>query len=144
MKMDREDIMRILPHRPPFLFLDEILEFEKGKSISGRVTVTGNEFFFQGHFPGKPILPGVIMIEMMAQLGAVAVLSTVSNRWMYLSQCERVKFRRVVQPPADLHLFMEMLRQRSNYGTAWTWIEKEGKRVCEGKLSYALVEKENG
>jgi 3-hydroxyacyl-[acyl-carrier-protein] dehydratase len=100
-----EDLIKVLPHRYPFLLVDKILELEPGKRIVGIKNVTANEPFFQGHFPGKPIMPGVLIVEAMAQVGGVLAgfstpdfLGKEGNRLIYFMSIDKVKFRRPVIP----------------------------------------------
>jgi beta-hydroxyacyl-ACP dehydratase FabZ len=109
-----EDIKRILPHRYPFLLVDRILSYELGKRITGLKNVTTNEPFFQGHFPKLPIMPGVLIIEALAQVGGIlALLSTpeqLGNRFLFLSGLDKVRFRKPVVPGDQLILEIETLR----------------------------------
>lgn len=142
MKLNREEIEKIIPHRDPFLFLDAIVSFDPNSMIVAEKSLTGDEWFFGGHFPGNPVLPGVIMVEMMAQVGAVGILAQEKGKWMYLVGCERVRFKALVTPPVRLTIASEIGPRRRNFGKAPTWIERDGKKVCEGILAYALVPKD--
>ena len=101
-------IESIIPHRDPFLFLDEVLELEPGVRVVARKLVRGDEWFFPGHFPGRPIMPGVIMVEALAQAGAIAALSLEENRGKLalFAGIDDVRFKRIVEPGrrADAHL----------------------------------------
>ena len=110
-----EDIMQVLPHRYPFLLVDRILEIEEGKRIVGLKNVTINEPFFQGHFPGHPIMPGVLIIESMAQVGGMLLMHTIadpSSKVVYFLSLDNVKFRRPVKPGDQLRIEMEVLQIR--------------------------------
>lgn len=110
-----EDIMQVLPHRYPFLLVDRILEIEEGKRIVGLKNVTINEPFFQGHFPGHPIMPGVLIIESMAQVGGMLLMRSIadpSSKVVYFLSLDNVKFRRPVKPGDQLRLEMEVLQIR--------------------------------
>ena len=110
-----EDIMQVLPHRYPFLLVDRILEIEEGKRIVGLKNVTINEPFFQGHFPGHPIMPGVLIIESMAQVGGMLLMRTLadpSSKVVYFLSLDNVKFRRPVKPGDQLRIEMEVLQIR--------------------------------
>lgn len=110
-----EDIMQVLPHRYPFLLVDRILEIEEGKRIVGLKNVTINEPFFQGHFPGHPIMPGVLIIESMAQVGGMLLMRTIadpSSKVVYFLSLDNVKFRRPVKPGDQLRIEMEVLQIR--------------------------------
>src|SRR5260221_12909515 len=102
----RDVIETIIPHRDPFLFIDEVLELEPGVRVVARKSVTGDEWFFPGHFPGRPIMPGVIMVEALAQAGAVAVLSEEENRGKIalFAGIDDVRFKRIVEPGVQLTL----------------------------------------
>jgi UDP-3-O-[3-hydroxymyristoyl] N-acetylglucosamine deacetylase/3-hydroxyacyl-[acyl-carrier-protein] dehydratase len=110
-----EDIMQVLPHRYPFLLVDRILELEEGKRIVGLKNVTINEPFFQGHFPGHPIMPGVLIIEAMAQVGGMLLMRTVqdpASKVVYFMSLDNIKFRRPVRPGDQLRLELEVLQTR--------------------------------
>jgi 3-hydroxyacyl-[acyl-carrier-protein] dehydratase len=113
--IDVKGIMEILPHRYPFLLVDRINEFEKGKSITGIKNVTMNEPFFQGHFPGEPVMPGVLILEAMAQVGSIlACLSDpeMMGRLAFFAGVDKARFRRVVRPGDQLVLRLEMIKQK--------------------------------
>ena len=103
-------IETIIPHRDPFLFLDEVLELEPGVRVVARKPVTGDEWFFPGHFPGRPIMPGVIMVEALAQAGAIAALSLEENRGKLalFAGIDDVRFKRIVEPGDELTLTCEL------------------------------------
>jgi UDP-3-O-[3-hydroxymyristoyl] N-acetylglucosamine deacetylase/3-hydroxyacyl-[acyl-carrier-protein] dehydratase len=110
-----EDIMQVLPHRYPFLLVDRILEIEEGKRIVGLKNVTINEPFFQGHFPGHPIMPGVLIIESMAQVGGMLLMRTIadpSSKVVYFMSLDNIKFRRPVRPGDQLRLELEVTQIR--------------------------------
>ena len=110
-----EDIMQVLPHRYPFLLVDRILEIEEGKRIVGLKNVTINEPFFQGHFPGHPIMPGVLIIESMAQVGGMLLMRSIADpasKVVYFMSLDNIKFRRPVKPGDQLRLELEVLQQR--------------------------------
>ena len=113
--IDVKGIMEILPHRYPFLLVDRIVEQEKGKSITGIKNVTFNEPFFQGHFPGEPVMPGVLILEAMAQVGGIlACLSDAEmiGRLVYFAGVDKARFRRVVRPGDQLVLKLELIKQK--------------------------------
>ncbi|MCM8800932.1 MAG: bifunctional UDP-3-O-[3-hydroxymyristoyl] N-acetylglucosamine deacetylase/3-hydroxyacyl-ACP dehydratase [Candidatus Omnitrophica bacterium] len=142
-EIDAETIMKILPHRPPFLFVDKIISLEKGKRAVGVKNVTINDYFFKGHFPGRPVMPGVLIIEAMAQVGGVMMLSLQENhgKLAYFLAMDNVKFRKTVVPGDQLLLEVEAIRVRSKSGQvhAKAWVE--GKIVAEADLIFALVER---
>jgi beta-hydroxyacyl-ACP dehydratase FabZ len=118
MGMTFQDIQHILPHRYPFLLVDKIIEQDE-KHIVGIKNVTSNEPFFQGHFPGFPVMPGVLILEAMAQVGAVFFLENVEdreNKIVYLAGIDHAKFRKPVLPGDQLRLELELLRLRKNSG----------------------------
>lgn len=113
--IDVKGIMEILPHRYPFLLVDRIIELERGKSITGIKNVTFNEPFFQGHFPGEPVMPGVLILEAMAQAGGIlACLSDqeMIGRLVYFAGVDKARFRRVVRPGDQLVLRLELIKQK--------------------------------
>ncbi|MFH1640833.1 MAG: 3-hydroxyacyl-ACP dehydratase FabZ, partial [Candidatus Omnitrophota bacterium] len=140
--LDREAIMRILPHRPPFLFVDKITRLELGKRATGIKNLTMEDDFFKGHFPGKPIMPGVLIVEAMAQVGGVMMLAPEENRGKlaYFLAAENVKFRRTVIPGDELTLEVEADKIKSRTGKVRARAFVEGKLVAEADLMFALVD----
>ena len=117
-EMDITQIMKVIPHRYPFLLIDRIMELEEGKRAVGIKNVTMNDYFFQGHFPGHPVMPGVLIVEAMAQVGGVVMLSKAENRGKlaYFMSIDSAKFRQPVFPGDQLKLEVEVLRVRSKTG----------------------------
>lgn len=141
---DINAIQRILPHRYPFLFVDRIVEFEAGKRIVGIKNVTGNEEFFQGHFPGHPIMPGVLIIEAMAQTGGIMLLNgeeNPDNKLVYFMGMDKVRFRKPVLPGAQLVFELDLLRRRATsckmYGKALV----DGEVVAEAEMMAAIMDR---
>ncbi len=142
-----EEILAILPHRPPFLLIDRILELEEGVRAVGLKNVTINEPFFVGHFPGRPIMPGVLIVEMMAQMAGIMLLTLPENagKLSLLAGVEKARFRKPVLPGDTLVATVSLLRARGNIN----WVKAEtrvnGVLVCEAELSFPLVDDdENG
>jgi len=137
------EIMNILPHRYPFLLVDRIIHMEKGKKAIGIKNVTINDYFFQGHFPQKPIMPGVLIIEAMAQVGGVLMLAQAENRGKlaYFLAADKVKFRRTVVPGDQLVLEVVSGKIKSKTGQVHTRALVGGSVVAEADLRFALVDK---
>lgn len=139
--LDINEIMERIPHRYPFLLVDKILEIEEGKRAVGLKNVTINEPFFQGHFPGYPVMPGALILESLAQVGAVAVLSLPENKGklgMFVG-IDKFKFKSQVKPGDTLTLEAEMLQMRMNIGKAKVKASVDGKMVAGGEISFAIV-----
>jgi UDP-3-O-[3-hydroxymyristoyl] N-acetylglucosamine deacetylase / 3-hydroxyacyl-[acyl-carrier-protein] dehydratase len=139
-----EEIMRVLPHRYPFLLVDRILELERGKRIVGLKNVTINEPFFQGHFPGHPIMPGVLIIEAMAQVGGVLLLGAVpepENRVVYFTTLNNVKWRRPVKPGDQLRFELELLQVRGPVAKMSAVARVDGEVVAEAEMGAMVRER---
>ena len=135
----RDVIESIIPHRDPFLFLDEVLELEPGVRVVARKLVRGDEWFFPGHFPGRPIMPGVIMVEALAQAGAVAVLSEEQNRGKLalFAGIDGVRFKRLVGPGDELNLSCEVEKARGPIGRGRVVARVGGELAVRGTLTFA-------
>ncbi len=139
---DIKTIMSILPHRYPMLLVDRITELEPGKRACGYKNVTANEPYFTGHFPGNPLMPGVYMIEALAQLGGMIVLAAgdAVNKTPYLVGIEKAKFRRPVVPGDCLRMETTIMKARSGIGWVEARASVDDKPVCEAVLMYTIVE----
>src|SRR3954453_16144102 len=138
--MDITQIKEILPHRYPFLLVDRILEVEEGKRAVGIKNVTANEEFFNGHFPDYPVMPGVLIVEALAQVGAVAMLIKEENkgRLAFFAGIDSCRFKKQVRPGDQLRLEVEMTRVRGSVGKGKGVATVDGEIVCEAELIFAL------
>ena len=141
-QMDVNQIMQILPHREPFLFVDRILYLEKGKKVVGIKNVTINDYFFRGHFPGKPVMPGVLILEAMAQVGGVMMLSLPENRGKlaFFLTINNVKVRKTVVPGEQLVFEVNAGKIKTKTGILHGTASVDGKIVAEADLMFALVD----
>ncbi|KJR97406.1 MAG: hypothetical protein VR68_12860 [Peptococcaceae bacterium BRH_c4a] len=140
MGLDINEIMKIIPHRYPFLLIDRILELDPGKKAVGLKNVTVNEPFFQGHFPGFPVMPGVLIIEAMAQVGAVAVLSMpeMEGKLALFAGIDGARFKRQVAPGDRILLEVEILKIRGAIGKGRGLARVDGQLAAEAELMFAL------
>lgn len=136
-------IEAIIPHRYPFLLVDRIIEMEPMKRAVGIKNVTANEQFFQGHFPGKPIMPGVLLLEAMAQVGGIAMLydEEYRGKLAVFAGIDRVKFRRPVVPGDQVRMVAELVKVRGTMGKVWAEAFVDGELVAEGEFLFALTSK---
>ncbi|WP_406677570.1 3-hydroxyacyl-ACP dehydratase FabZ [Moorella sp. ACPs] len=141
--MDLTAIQKVLPHRYPFLLVDRILAVEAGRRAVGQKNVSGNEWYFSGHFPGQPVMPGVLIMEALAQVGAVALLSLpeFQGRVVLFGGMDGVRFRRQVVPGDVLKLETEIIKLKGRVGKGYgrAWVEEE--LAAEGELLFAVGEK---
>jgi 3-hydroxyacyl-[acyl-carrier-protein] dehydratase len=138
-----EQIQQLLPHRYPFALVDRIIEYVPGKKAVGIKNVTFNEPHFQGHFPGRPIMPGVLIVEAMAQVGGVVLsqLPDVEQGLFMFAGIDKVRFRRPVVPGDRLVMTVELLCvKRRRFGKVEARTEVDGQRVCEGELMFSIVD----
>lgn len=141
--LDIQQIKEIIPHRYPFLLVDKVLEVEEGKRAIGMKNVTANEEFFNGHFPDYPVMPGVLIVEALAQVGAVAMLKKEENRGRlaFFAGIDNCRFKRQVLPGDQLRLEVEMTRVRGAIGKGKAVATVNGEIVCEAGITFALGDK---
>jgi len=140
-----EDIIRFLPHRYPFLLVDRVLDLKPGKSIIALKNVTCNESFFQGHFPEIKIMPGVLIVEAVAQAGGVLLYNSMpepEKKLVVLSKIQKVKFRRVVVPGDQLKLEVEIVKLRGKICQVMGKATVEGEVVAEGEIIATVLDRE--
>ena len=142
MELNIDQIEDLLPHRYPFLLVDKITACEPGQSAKGIKCVTANEPFFQGHFPGYKVMPGVLIIEALAQVGAVAILTVPENRGKLalFGGIKNARFKQQVRPGDVLELECELTAQRGPVGFGTATAKVNGKTVCKAELTFALTE----
>ena len=135
-----EEIQKILPHRYPFLLVDRIVEMEPGKHIVGLKNVTVNEPFFQGHFPGKPVMPGVLIIEAMAQVGAAGILSLpeFQGKIALFAGIDKARFRRQVVPGDQLRIEVNVIKLRGSVGKSEAKAYVGGEIAAEAELMFGI------
>ncbi len=144
--MNIHEIMDFLPHRYPFLLIDRILEFEENKRIVGMKNVTINEPFFQGHFPGHPIMPGVLLLEAMAQTGGVMALKSLpegeaKKKVLYFMSIDKAKFRKPVIPGDQVRFELELIKNRGNIKSFKAQAKVDGAVVAESEMMAMIVDK---
>ena len=142
MTLNIEQIKEIIPHRYPFLLIDEVTELEPGVSVTAKKYIKPDEDWFRGHFPGNPVQPGVLMIEMLAQAGAVCALCLPENRGKiaYFAGIDKARFRGVVKPGDTLELHVEMTRKVGPIGYGKAVATVAGKRVVTAEISFAVAD----
>ncbi len=142
MELNAQQIQALIPHRYPFLLVDRVIELEPGVRAVGLKNVSANEPYFQGHFPGYPIMPGVLLVEALAQVGVVVALSMPENRGkvVFFAGIDRFRFRQAVVPGDTVRLEVTLTRMRGPIGKAAATASVEGKLVGEGELTFALGE----
>ena len=138
--LDRDEIMTIIPHRDPFLLLDRITELESGVRATGELDVRSDAFWVPGHFPDHPVMPGVLIVEAMAQVGAVALLSLEENagKIAFFAGIDKVRFKRQVVPGDTLVMQIEITKARASVGFGEAKAFVNGELACSGTLMFAI------
>ncbi|MBS4200678.1 3-hydroxyacyl-ACP dehydratase FabZ [Bacillus sp. FJAT-49732] len=138
--LDIQQIKEIIPHRYPFLLVDKIVEMEEGQKVVGIKNVSANEEFFNGHFPDYPVMPGVLIVEALAQVGAVAMLKKEENRGKigFLAGLDNCRFKRQVRPGDQLRLEVEIIRVKGPIGRGKGIATVDGEVACEAEITFAL------
>lgn len=139
--LNKEQIESIIPQRDPFLMIDEVEEYQPGEYCIGYKNVTGDEYFFKGHFPGNPIMPGVLITESLAQAGAVAILSLEENKGKnaLFAGIDKMKFKKMVVPGDKLKLGVRIIKRKGPIGVGEAIATVDGKIAAKGELTFALV-----
>ncbi len=142
--LDIRGILECIPHRYPFLLVDRVVELEPGKKVVAIKNVSFNESFFQGHFPGAPVMPGVLIIEAMAQAGAVLILHDMKDRegkLVYFAGIDKARFRRPVQPGDQLRMTLEVVKMRSRTCLMRGVAEVDGEVAAQAEILSAMVDR---
>jgi 3-hydroxyacyl-[acyl-carrier-protein] dehydratase len=145
--LDREQILALLPHRPPFLLVDDVVELEPGRRCVARRTLRDDDFWFAGHFPGNPVMPGVLIVEALAQTATLAAVtaaqdegSSMHGKIGLFAGIDKVRFKRVVRPGDTLRLEAELLAMHGPVGKCKVLASVDGQMACRGELMFAVVD----
>lgn len=138
--LDVQQIKDIIPHRYPFLLVDQVVEKKSGERVVGLKNVTANEPFFEGHFPDYPVMPGVLILEALAQTGAIAVLEMEKNKGKigFLAGVDKCRFKREVKPGDQLRLEVEIIRMKGPIGKGKGIATVNGETACEAEITFAI------
>jgi 3-hydroxyacyl-[acyl-carrier-protein] dehydratase len=138
--LDINEIKNTIPHRYPFLLVDKVLEMDEGQRVVGLKNVSANEPFFQGHFPDYPVMPGVLIVEALAQTGAIAMLGKEENRGKigFLAGIDKCRFKRQVKPGDQLRLEVEITRVKGPVGKGKGIATVDGELACEAEITFAI------
>ena len=142
MRLDHDQVLELLPHRPPFLLVDEVEELEAGVRCVATRTLTGDDFWFAGHFPGNPVMPGVLIVEALAQTATIAAASggDIAGKVGLFAGIDKVRFKRVVKPGDTLRLEAEITAVHGPIGRAKVKASVDGQLACRGELMFAIVD----
>lgn len=142
MRLDRDEVMALLPQRPPFLLVDEVLELEPGVRCVACRTLLAEDFWFAGHFPGNPVMPGVLIVEALAQTATLAAASggAAEGKIGLFAGIDKVRFKRVVKPGDTLELEAEISAVHGPVGRAKVTARAAGELACRGELMFAIVD----
>jgi 3-hydroxyacyl-[acyl-carrier-protein] dehydratase len=140
--LTRAQVMELIPHRDPFLLVDEVVELEPGERCHARRTLRDDDFWFAGHFPGNPVMPGVLIVEALAQAGVVTALSHPANKGklVLFAGIDKVRFKRVARPGDTLDLEVELIAARSAIGKGQARATIDGELACRGEFMFALAD----
>ncbi len=141
MVLDKEGIKNIIPQREPFLMIDEVEEYVPGESATAYKHVSEDEYYFKGHFPGNPIMPGVLIVESLAQTGAIAILSMEENKGKnaLFGGIDKIRFKKQVVPGDILKLEVKIIKRKGPIGVGEAIATVDGKVAAKGELTFAIV-----